>query len=48
MDYFCWLLKKDVVTLEEKGSPEALARAAELKGRLEKTADEGLPEVVWR
>ena len=36
MDYFSWLLKKDVVTLEEKGSPDALSRAAELKGRLEK------------
>ena len=36
VDYFIWMVKKDVVTLEDKGSPEALCRAAELKDRLEK------------
>ena len=36
VDYSVWLLKKDVVTLEAKGSPEAQCRAAELKDRLGK------------
>ena len=37
VDYFIWMAKKDVATLEaNKGSPGALCRAAELKDRLGK------------
>ena len=36
VDYFSWLLKQDVATLEAQGSPESQCRSAELKARLEK------------
>ena len=35
VDYFQWLLKKDIAEVEEVGKPEEVSRAAELKERLE-------------
>ena len=34
MEYFVWLLQKDIITLEAQAGTEQLCRAAELKGRL--------------
>ena len=35
MDYFQWLLKKDLLELRERDTPESRSRAAELEDRLE-------------
>ena len=34
VDYFSWLLKKDIVQLQQAGRPEQKSRAAELEERL--------------
>ena len=36
VDYFVWLLKKDIADLKEKGSAESDSRARELEHRVEK------------
>ena len=36
VEYYQWLQKKDILQMEDEGSPEALCRAAELRGRQEK------------
>ena len=41
VDYFIWLLKKDIVQLQEAGSPAQRSRAAELQDRLEKLKNTG-------